>query len=69
MKMYFKTIREINRLIEIILQNLQEEIIYKNHREEIIKINSRFQKRNNTKTKIKQKTEGAGAAQGHRPAG
>ena len=47
MKMYFKTIREINRLNEIILQNLQEEIIYKNHREEIIKINSRFQKRNN----------------------
>ena len=29
MKMYFKTIREINRLNEIILQNLQEEIIYK----------------------------------------
>lgn len=47
MKMYFKTIREINRLNEIILQNLQEEIIYKNHREKIIKINSRFQKRNN----------------------
>ena len=47
MKMYFKTIREINRLNEILLQHLREEIIYKKRKEKIIKINSRFQKRNN----------------------
>ena len=47
MKMYFKTIREINRLNEILLQNLQEEIIYKKRKEKIIRINPRFQKRNN----------------------
>jgi len=47
MKMYFKTIREIIRLNEMLLQHLQEEIIYKKSNEKIIKINSRFQKRNN----------------------
>ena len=47
MKMYFKTIREIIRLNEMLLQHLQEEIIYKKHNEKTIKINSRFQKRNN----------------------
>ena len=47
MKMYFKTIREISRLNEILLQHLREEIIYKKRKEKIIKINSRFQKRNN----------------------
>ena len=47
MKMYFKTIREISRLNEILLQHFQEEIIHKKRKEKIIKINSRFQKRNN----------------------
>ena len=47
MKMYFKTIREISRLNEILLQNLREEIIFKKQREKIVKINSRFRKRNN----------------------
>ena len=46
MKMYFKTVREINRLNDILLQNFQEEIISKNRKEKIIPINSRFQKRN-----------------------
>ena len=47
MKMYFKTIREISLLNEILLQHFHEEIIYKKRRENTIKINSRFQKRNN----------------------
>ena len=47
MKMYFRTIREISRLNEILLQHLREEIIYKKRKEKIININSRFQKRNN----------------------
>ncbi|MFL2555478.1 MAG: [protein-PII] uridylyltransferase [Gammaproteobacteria bacterium] len=47
MKMYFKTIREIGHLNEILLQNLQEEIIFKKSRNKIVRINSRFQKRNN----------------------
>ncbi|MBL1142340.1 MAG: [protein-PII] uridylyltransferase [Proteobacteria bacterium] len=46
MKLYFKTIREINRLNEILLQHFEEEIIYKKRKEKIVVINSRFQKRN-----------------------
>lgn len=46
MKMYFKTIREISRLNEILLQHFEEEIIYSKRKEKIIAINSRFQKRN-----------------------
>ena len=46
MKMYFKTIREINRLNEMLLQHFEEEIIYSKRKEKIIPINSRFQKRN-----------------------
>ena len=46
MKMYFKTIREINRINEILLQHFEEEIIHSRRREKIISINSRFQKRN-----------------------
>ncbi len=46
MKMYFKSIREIIRLNEMLLQHFQEEIIYKKRKEKIIPINSRFQKRN-----------------------
>ena len=46
MKMYFKSIREISRLNEILLQHFQEEIIYKKRKEKIVSINQRFQKRN-----------------------
>ncbi len=46
MKMYFKTIREMSRLNEMLLQHFQEEIIYGNRREKIVAINARFQKRN-----------------------
>lgn len=46
MKMYFKTIREISRLNEILLQHFEEEIIYSRRKEKIIAINARFQKRN-----------------------
>lgn len=46
MKMYFKTIREISRLNEMLLQNFQEEIIYSKRKEKVIAINKRFQKRN-----------------------
>ena len=44
--MYFKSIREIIRLNEMLLQHFQEEIIYKKRKEKIIPINTRFQKRN-----------------------
>lgn len=47
MKMYFKTIREISRLNEILLQHFEEEIVYKKRKEKIFPINVRFQKRNN----------------------
>ena len=47
MKLYFKTVREINRLNDILLQNFQEEIIYKKRKEKITPLNVRFQKRNN----------------------
>lgn len=47
MKLYFRTIRDINRLNEILLQHFKEEIVYKKRREKIVAINSRFQKRNN----------------------
>ena len=46
MKMYFKTIREMSRLNEMLLQHFEEEIIYSKRKEKIIPINSRFQKRN-----------------------
>ena len=46
MKMYFKTIREMSRLNEILLQHFEEDIIYSKRKEKIIPVNSRFQKRN-----------------------
>jgi [protein-PII] uridylyltransferase len=46
MKMYFKTIREISRLNEMLLQHFEEEIIHSRRKEKIVAINSRFQKRN-----------------------
>jgi len=47
MKMYFKSIREISRLNEMLLHHFKEEIIYKKRKEKIVSINPRFQKRNN----------------------
>jgi [protein-PII] uridylyltransferase len=47
MKMYFKTIREISRLNEMLLQHFEEEIIHSKRKEKIVAINTRFQKRNN----------------------
>ena len=46
MNMYFKTIREMSRLNEILLQHFEEDIIYSKRIEKIIPVNSRFQKRN-----------------------
>jgi len=47
MKMYYQTVRELNRLNEILLQHFQEAIIYSNRKEKIKSLNSRFQTRNN----------------------
>ncbi|MCG8379557.1 MAG: [protein-PII] uridylyltransferase, partial [Proteobacteria bacterium] len=47
MKLYFKTVREMNRLNEMLLQHFEEEIIFSKRREKITSINSRFQNRNN----------------------
>ena len=47
MKMYFRTIKELSRLNEILLQHLQEAIIYVKWREKIKPLNKRFQIRNN----------------------
>lgn len=47
MKMYFRTIKELSRLNEMLLQHFQEVIIYARRREKIKPINKRFQLRNN----------------------
>ena len=47
MKMYYRTVREMNVLNEILLQHFQEAIIYAKRREKIKPINRRFQIRNN----------------------
>jgi len=47
MKMYYRTVRELNILNEILLQHFQEAIIYANRREKIKPLNRRFQIRNN----------------------
>ena len=46
MKMYYKTVRELNVLNEILLQHFQEAIIYTRRREKIKPLNRRFQVRN-----------------------
>jgi [protein-PII] uridylyltransferase len=46
MKNYYKTIRELNRLNEMLLQHFQEAIIYAKRKEKIIPVNKRFQIRN-----------------------
>jgi len=47
MKMYFRTIKELSRLNEMLLQHFQEAIIYAKRREKLRPINKRFQLRNN----------------------
>lgn len=46
MKMYYRTVRELNILNEILLQHFQEAIIYASRREKIKPLNRRFQVRN-----------------------
>ncbi|MGH8119087.1 MAG: [protein-PII] uridylyltransferase [Gammaproteobacteria bacterium] len=46
MKMYYRTVRELNILNEILLQHFQEVIIYAGRREKIQPLNRRFQVRN-----------------------
>jgi [protein-PII] uridylyltransferase len=46
MKRYYKTVKELNRLNEILLQHFQEAIIYANRKEKIKPLNKRFQIRN-----------------------
>ncbi len=46
MKMYFRTIKELSRLNEMLLQHFQEAIIYTKRRERIRSLNKRFQVRN-----------------------
>jgi [protein-PII] uridylyltransferase len=47
MKMYYRTVRELNILNEILLQHFEEAIIYARRREKITPLNRRFQIRNN----------------------
>jgi len=47
MKRYYRAIRELNRLNEMLLQHFQEAIIYANRKEKIKPLNKRFQIRNN----------------------
>lgn len=47
MKMYFRTIKGLSRLNEMLLQHFQEAIIYAKRREKIKPLNKRFQTRNN----------------------
>ncbi|MFQ5661161.1 MAG: [protein-PII] uridylyltransferase [Gammaproteobacteria bacterium] len=46
MKGYYKTVRELNRLNEMLLQHFQEAIIYARRKEKIKPLNKRFQIRN-----------------------
>jgi len=46
MKMYYRTVKEISWLNEILLQHLHDEIIYARRREKIRPLNKRFQIRN-----------------------
>jgi [protein-PII] uridylyltransferase len=46
MRRYYKTVKELNRLNEILLQHFQEAIIYANRKEKIRPLNKRFQIRN-----------------------
>jgi len=46
MKNYYQTVRELNRLNEMLLQHFQEAIIYARRKEKIKPINKRFQIRN-----------------------
>jgi [protein-PII] uridylyltransferase len=47
MKRYYRTIMELNRLNEMLLQHFQEAILYAGQPQEIVPINKRFQARGN----------------------
>ncbi len=46
MKLYYRTVMELGRLNEMLLQHFQESILYADHSEEAIPLNKRFQIRN-----------------------
>ena len=46
MKLYYRTVKEVSRLNEMLLQHFQEEIVYARRRETIRPLNKRFQIRN-----------------------
>ncbi|MDA1108176.1 MAG: [protein-PII] uridylyltransferase [Proteobacteria bacterium] len=46
MKRYYRTVMELGRLNEMLLQHFQESILYAGHNEETIPLNKRFQIRN-----------------------
>ncbi len=46
MKVYYRTVKELSRLNEMLLQHFQEEIIYGRRREKIRPLNNRFRIRN-----------------------
>ncbi len=46
MRLYYRTVKEVSRLNEMLLQHFQEEIIYARRRETIRPLNKRFQIRN-----------------------
>ncbi len=46
MQRYFKTITELSRINELLMQLFKEEILFKNQKQEIVRINNRFQVRN-----------------------
>lgn len=46
MRLYYRTVKEVSRLNEMLLQHFQEEIIYARRRETIRPLNKRFQVRN-----------------------
>jgi [protein-PII] uridylyltransferase len=46
MQEYYRTVMELSRLNEMLLQHFQEEILFHNHLQEPIAINRRFQSRN-----------------------
>ena len=46
MRHYYRTVREISRLNDMLLQHFEEEILYRRWRGRIVPLNARFQKRN-----------------------
>lgn len=46
MKLYYKTVYEVSRLNEMLLQHFEEDILYVRRKEKLISLNNRFQIRN-----------------------